>query len=207
MDSLALDHVFADYRRTLAEERRVLLERHRVLDIARKVVGVGSVGTRCFIVLLAGQQTGSPLFLQVKEAEQSVLAPHTKRSRFRHHGHRVVNGQRLIQASGDIFLGWATGPDGRNYYLRQLRDMKGSAVIDDMSRTALRRYSALCGNTLARAHARSGDRIAIAAYLGTGDAFDRAMGEFALAYADQTIADHRALLAAIESGRVPASSD
>ncbi|MFQ6326045.1 DUF2252 domain-containing protein [Nocardia sp. CWNU-33] len=207
VDSLALDQVLADYRRTLAEERRVLLERHRLLDIARKVVGVGSVGTRCFIALLAGRQSGHPLFLQVKEAQASVLAPHTTPSKFRHHGHRVVNGQRLIQAASDIFLGWATGSDERHYYVRQLRDMKGSAVIENMSRTTLRQYSALCGLTLARAHARSGERIAIAAYLGAGDAFDRAMGEFALAYADQTIADHRALVAAIASGRVPAAVD
>ncbi|WP_433193857.1 DUF2252 domain-containing protein [Nocardia sp. CA-107356] len=207
VDAAVIDHIFADYRKTLAEDRRVLLERHRVLDIARKVVGVGSVGTRCYIVLLAGQNTGSPLFLQVKEAQESVLAPHLKRSRFRHHGHRVVNGQRLMQAVSDIFLGWASGPDQRSYYWRQLRDMKGSVVIEDLNRAGLREYSELCGHTLARAHARSGDRFAIAAYLGSGDTFERAMGEFAVAYADQTNADHDALLAAIASGRVEAAAD
>ncbi|WP_433679815.1 DUF2252 domain-containing protein [Nocardia sp. CA-119907] len=205
LDEAVIDQLFTDYRETLSEDRRVLLERHRILDIARKVVGVGSVGMRCFIVLLAGQHSGSPLFIQVKEAEESVLAPHLKPSEFRHHGHRVVNGQRLIQAVSDIFLGWASGSDKRSYYLRQLRDMKGSAVIENMSRAVLRDYAMLCGHTLARAHARSGDRAAIAAYLGTGDAFERAMGEFAIAYADQTNADHDALLAAIASGRVEAA--
>ncbi|WP_228002437.1 DUF2252 domain-containing protein [Nocardia australiensis] len=205
VDTVALDHVFADYRRTLPEERRILLERHNIVDFARKVVGVGSVGTRCFVVLLAGREHGNPLFLQLKEAEASVLASHTRRSKFRHHGHRVVNGQRLIQAASDIFLGWATGPEKRTFYVRQLRDMKGSADIANMSRSKLRAYSELCGLTLARAHARTGDRVAIAAYLGTGETFDRAMGEFAIAYADQTIVDHNALLAAIESGRITAA--
>lgn len=202
----AVSAVFADYRRSLPEERRVLLDRHRFVDVARKVVGVGSVGTRCFIVLLADRDTAGPLFLQVKEAEESVLSPHLAPSRFRHQGHRVVHGQRLTQAASDIFLGWATGPEGRHYYWRQLRDMKGSAVIENMSRPVLTDYARLCGQTLARAHARSGDRVAIAAYLGTGDAFDRAMVDFALAYADQTLDDHRALLAAIESGRVQAAA-
>ncbi|WP_378737944.1 DUF2252 domain-containing protein [Nocardia brasiliensis] len=202
IDAETIRRVFSDYRRTLAEERRVLLDRHEMLDMAVKVVGVGSVGTRCFIVLLAGRMTGDPLFLQVKEAEPSVLAPHTAPSRFRNQGHRVVHGQRLTQAASDIFLGWATGADGRHYYWRQLRDMKGSAVIEEMSRAYLRDYSALCGRTLARAHARSGDRVAIAAYLGSSDTFDRAMIDFAVAYADQTALDHRTLLAAIESGRV-----
>lgn len=206
LDAAVIDQLVTDYRETLSEDRRVLLGRHRILDIARKVVGVGSVGTRCFIVLLAGQNSGSPLFLQAKEAEQSVLAPHLKPSKFRHHGHRVVNGQRLIQAASDIFLGWATGSDQRSYYLRQLRDMKGSAVIEELNRTVLREYATLCGHTLARAHARSGDRAAIAAYLGTGDAFERAMGEFAIAYADQTNADLDALLAAIASGRIEAAA-
>ncbi|WP_068063425.1 DUF2252 domain-containing protein [Nocardia xishanensis] len=201
----AVAAVFAAYRRSLPEERRVLLDRHRLVDIARKVVGVGSVGTRCFIALLLDRDTAGPLFLQVKEAEPSVLSRHLAPSQFRHQGHRVVHGQRLMQAASDIFLGWATGPEGRHYYWRQLRDMKGSAVIEDMSDAALTEYAALCGYSLARAHARSGDRVAIAAYLGTGDAFDRAMVEFALAYADQTLDDHRALLAAIETGRVVAA--
>lgn len=205
IDAVTIQKVFSDYRRSLAEERRVLLDRHEMLDLAVKVVGVGSVGTRCFVALLAGRMNGSPLFLQVKEAEQSVLAPHTAASKFRNQGHRVVHGQRLTQAASDIFLGWASGTDGRHYYWRQLRDMKGSPVIEEMSRSYLRDYAALCGHTLARAHARSGDRVAIASYLGSSDAFDRAMIEFALAYADQTTIDHQSLLAAIESGRIVAA--
>ncbi|MEG8178910.1 DUF2252 domain-containing protein [Nocardia terpenica] len=205
IDVDAVSAVVDAYRRTLPEERRVLLDRHRLVDMAVKVVGVGSVGTRCFVVLLADRGTGAPLFLQVKEAERSVLTPHLRPSRFRHQGHRVVHGQRLTQATGDIFLGWATGPDDHHYYLRQLRDMKGSAEIENMSRGALSQYAALCGHVLARAHARSGDPLAITAYLGSADVFDRAMADFALAYADQTVVDHRALLAAIESGRVRAA--
>ncbi|MEV6561380.1 DUF2252 domain-containing protein [Nocardia sp. NPDC051756] len=201
-DAATIQRVFSDYRRTLAEERRVLLDRHDMLDLAIKVVGVGSVGTRCFIALLSGRSSGSPLFLQVKEAEQSVLAPHTAASKFRNQGHRVVHGQRLTQAASDIFLGWAAGPDGRHYYWRQLRDMKGSVAIEEMSRSYLRDYAALCGLTLARAHARSGDRVAIASYLGSSDTFDRAMIDFAVAYADQTELDYEKLLAAIDSGRV-----
>ncbi|WP_280396291.1 DUF2252 domain-containing protein [Nocardia brasiliensis] len=205
VDADTVGRVYADFRRTLVEERRVLLDRHEMLDVAVKVVGVGSVGTRCFVALLAGRESRSPLFLQVKEAQESVLARHTAPSKFRNQGHRVVHGQRLIQAASDIFLGWAAGSDGRHYYCRQLRDMKGSVTIEEMSRRYLRDYSALCGHTLARAHARSGDRVAIAAYLGTSDAFDRAMIDFALGYADQTAADHRTLLAAIESGRIVAA--
>ncbi|MGV9662724.1 DUF2252 domain-containing protein [Nocardia niigatensis] len=199
--------VLSDYRDTLPEERRVLLDRYELRDIAVKVVGVGSVGTRCFIALLTGRNTGDPLFLQVKQAEHSVLAAHLRSSRFAHQGHRVVHGQRLTQSAGDIFLGWATGPDGLFYYWRQLRDMKGSVVIAEMSVDRLRQYAALCGHTLARGHARSGDRAAIAAYLGGNDVFDQAMGEFALAYADQTAADHESLLAAIDSGRVKAAEN
>ncbi|WP_405484922.1 DUF2252 domain-containing protein [Nocardia sp. NBC_00511] len=202
-----LRSVLADYRNTLPEERRVLLDRYELRDIAMKVVGVGSVGTRCFIALLTGGATGDPLFLQVKQAEPSVLSNHLRASQFRHQGHRVVHGQRLTQAAGDIFLGWATGPDGLFYYWRQLRDMKGSLTIENMSAVQLKQYAALCGHTLARGHARSGDRVAIASYLGSNDVFDRAMGEFALAYADQTVADHESLLAAIESGRVDAASE
>ncbi|QIS14732.1 DUF2252 domain-containing protein [Nocardia arthritidis] len=201
-----VETVLSAYRSSLPEERRVLIDRYRLVDAARKVVGVGSVGTRCFIALLADTTTGSPLFLQVKEAQESVLTPHLRPSKQKHQGHRVVHGQRLMQTSSDIFLGWATGPDDHHYYWRQLRDMKGSAAIEDLSRPALRQYAALCGHTLARAHARSGDRVAIAAYIGSGDGFDRAMGDFALAYADQTLADHKALLAAIDSGRVKAAA-
>ncbi|MFC4374906.1 DUF2252 domain-containing protein [Nocardia halotolerans] len=206
-DESVVEQVFADYRRSLADERRVLLDRYELVDTGMKVVGVGSVGTRCFIALLMDKESGAPLFIQLKEALTSVLAEHARSSRFRHQGHRVVAGQRLMQSASDIFLGWASGPAGRFFYLRQLRDMKGSADIDAMSHAELSRYAALCGSVLARAHARSGDRIALAAYLGSGDKFDRAMGEFALAYADQTLLDHRSLLDAIESGRVEAAAD
>ncbi|GAA2044997.1 DUF2252 domain-containing protein [Catenulispora yoronensis] len=194
--------VFTDYRSTLQEDRKDLLDRFRYVESAMKVVGVGSVGTRCAMSLLLGETIGSPLFLQVKEAEESVLAPYLKASRYEHQGHRVVAGQRLMQASSDIFLGWASGPEGRFFYVRQLRDMKGSAVVANLDQALLRRYSELCGQTLARAHARSGDRVAIAAYLGRGDSFDTAMARWALAYADQTRTDHQALLAAIKNGRV-----
>ncbi|MFJ4652083.1 DUF2252 domain-containing protein [Nocardia sp. NPDC088792] len=203
-EQFSLDSVLSDYRATLPEERRVLLDRYRLRDLAMKVVGVGSVGTRCFIALLSGRTTGDPLFLQVKQAENSVLAQHLRSSVFKHQGHRVVHGQRLTQSAGDIFLGWATGPDGLFYYWRQLRDMKGSLTIEDMTAAQLQQYAGLCGLTLARGHARSGDRVAIAAYLGSGDVFDKAMGEFALAYAAQTVADHERLLEAIDLGRVQA---
>lgn len=204
-DEKEIDDVFADYRRSLPDERRTLIDRYRIVDQAMKVVGVGSVGTRCFIVLLMDKESGSPLFLQVKEAEASVLARHLKPSKYHHQGHRVVVGQRLMQSASDVFLGWATGPAGRFFYWRQLRDMKGSADIANLAHSELARYAALCGSVLARAHARSGDRVAIAAYLGKSDGFDRAMGEFGLAYADQTVTDRLSLLAAIDSGRVTAA--
>ena len=194
--------VYTDYRTTLQEDRRTLLERFRYVESAMKVVGVGSVGTRCSISLLLGETTGAPLFLQIKEAEESVLAPYLKSSRYDNQGHRVVSGQRLMQATSDIFLGWASGPEQKYFYVRQLRDMKGSAVLSDMDRNELRAYVELCGQVLARAHARSGDRVAISAYLGNGDSFDRAVGRWALAYADQTREDHGALLTAIRSGRI-----
>ncbi|MEV6275715.1 DUF2252 domain-containing protein [Nocardia sp. NPDC051832] len=203
----AIDVAYGDYRRTIAEERRPLLDRYRLVDTARKVVGVGSVGTRCYILLLADLHTGDPLFLQAKQAEASILAPYLKPSRFRHQGHRVVAGQRLMQATSDILLGWATGLENRNYYVRQLRDMKGSVVLEEMPAPVLAAYAELCGATLARAHARSGDRVAIAAYLGNGDVFDKAMAEFAHAYADQTIADRLIMLEAIDSGRIEAAPE
>ncbi|UGT56962.1 DUF2252 domain-containing protein [Nocardia asteroides] len=200
-----VNDVFSDYRRSLPDERRALIDRYRLVDQAMKVVGVGSVGTRCFIVLLMDKESGSPLFLQVKEAETSVLAPHLKPSKYHHQGHRVVVGQRLMQSASDVFLGWATGPAGRFFYWRQLRDMKGSADVGGMTHGELAQYAALCGSVLARAHARSGDRVAIAAYLGGGDGFDRAMGEFGLAYGDQTVTDRLSLLEAIDSGRITAA--
>lgn len=206
-DTAVLRKIFSDYRSTLSEERRLLLDRYRFVDAARKVVGVGSVGTRCFIVLLTGRDADDPLFLQIKEARRSVLEEHLPTGPYVHPGRRIVTGQRLMQAAGDIFLGWMTGPQGRAYYWRQLRDMKGSADVAGMSPAELRRYAELCGTALARAHARSGDRIAVAAYLGGSDTFDRAVADFALAYADQTATDHAALRAAVAAGVLRADPD
>ncbi|WP_041822032.1 DUF2252 domain-containing protein [Streptomyces davaonensis] len=206
-DAASLRKIFSDYRSTLSEERRLLLDRYRFVDAARKVVGVGSVGTRCFIVLLTGRDANDPLFLQIKEARKSVLEEHLPSGPYVHPGRRVVVGQRLMQAAGDIFLGWMTGPQGRAYYWRQLRDMKGSAEVAAMGPRQLRRYAELCGTALARAHARSGDRIAVAAYLGGADTFDRAVTDFALAYADQTATDHAALCAAVAAGVLRAAPD
>jgi uncharacterized protein (DUF2252 family) len=206
-----LTGLIAKYRRTLATDRRHLLEQFEFVDIARKVVGVGSVGTRCWIVLMLGRDQSDPLFLQVKEAQQSVLAPFAGASRYTNEGQRVVAGQRLMQASSDIFLGWQRNPAGldglaRDFYVRQLRDWKFSVDIQTMVPAGMRLYAELCGWTLARAHARSGDRIAIAAYLGGGDVFDQAIARFAAAYADQTERDHAALAKAAASGRIHAES-
>jgi hypothetical protein len=203
------DQVYAileSYKRTLQEDRRHLLERYRFVDAARKVVGVGSVGTRAFVVLLEGRDENDPLFLQVKEAGASVLEGHVASKSYEHHGHRVVAGQRLMQAASDIFLGWFRGTEGRDFYWRQLKDMKGSAVVENMSPDELILYARLCGWALARAHARSGDRLQIAAYLGKSERFDVAVADFAQAYADQNERDHAALLAAVKSGRVPAEA-
>jgi uncharacterized protein (DUF2252 family) len=198
------------YGETLQTDRRFLLRGYRVADMARKVVGVGSVGTRCWIVLLLGRDDEDPLFLQAKEADESVLAPYVGGSDFRNQGERVVAGQRLMQATSDIFLGWerVQGIDGRrrDFYVRQLRDWKGIVVAEDMSPKRMALFGGLCGATLARAHARSGDRIAIAAYLGGGDAFDRALVTFSELYADQNEKDHQALVDAISAGRVPAAA-
>ncbi|BBC37080.1 uncharacterized protein SGFS_083740 [Streptomyces graminofaciens] len=203
-DMAALRKIFSDYRSTLTEERRLLLDRYRFVDAARKVVGVGSVGTRCFIVLLEGRDADDPLFLQIKEAGKSVLEEHLPSGPYVHPGHRVVAGQRLMQAASDIFLGWMTGPQGRAYYWRQLRDMKGSADVAGLGPRELLNYARLCGTALARAHARSGDRVAIAAYLGAKPTFELALADFALHYADQTVRDHAALCAAVEAGVVTA---
>ncbi|MDX2934742.1 DUF2252 domain-containing protein [Streptomyces ipomoeae] len=198
------------YGHSLQSDRRFLLEGYRVADMARKVVGVGSVGTRCWIVLLLGKDDEDPLFLQAKEADESVLAPYAGAAAFRTQGERVVAGQRLMQATSDIFLGWerTQGIDGRrrDFYVRQLRDWKGIAVAETMSPRQMALFGELCGATLARAHARSGDRIAIAAYLGGGDVFDRALATFAELYADQNEKDHQALIDAIRAGRVPAEA-
>jgi uncharacterized protein (DUF2252 family) len=196
---------FQSYRATLQPDMRHLLGHFEVVDFARKVVGVGSVGTRCFIVLLQGRDASDPLFLQVKEATPSVLERHLPRSRYRQHGQRVVQGQRLMQAASDIYLGWTRGVDAsRHFYWRQLRDMKGSVAVEAMTPIGLTMYARPCGWTLARAHARSGDPVAIAAYLGGGDAFDRSVTEFAERYADQNERDYRKFTAAIKSGRLAA---
>ncbi|MGW0871607.1 DUF2252 domain-containing protein [Streptomyces sp. NPDC002740] len=204
-DSAALRKIFSDYRSTLTEERRLLLDRYRFVDAARKVVGVGSVGTRCFIVLLAGRDTDDPLFLQIKEARASVLEEYLPSGPYAHPGHRVVAGQRLLQAAGDVFLGWMTGPQSRAFYWRQLRDPKSSAGVAGMSPADLAAYARLCGTALARAHARSGDRIAIAGYLGGAETFERSVADFAVAYADRTAADHATLGAAVAAGVVSAA--
>ncbi len=196
---------FRAYRATLQDDRRHLLERFQIVDTARKVVGVGSVGTRAFIVLLQGRDTGDPLFLQIKEATASVLEDHLPKSRYRQHGERVVQGQRMMQAASDIFLGWTKGLDvTRNFYWRQLRDMKGSALVEAMTPLGLGFYGRICGWTLARAHARSGDPIAIAEYLGGTDAFDTSITDFAQAYADQNEQDYAEFAKAIGSGRLQA---
>ena len=200
------------YRQSLDFDRRVLLEEYHLTDFARKVVGVGSVGTRAWIGLLFGRDSGDPLFLQLKEAESSVLEAHAGRSQFKSHGERVVTGQRLMQATSDIFLGWVhvkAGLDGvaRDFYGRQLKDWKGSAEVEQMVPQGMSAYGRLCGWTLARAHARSGDRIAIASYLGGSAAFDRAIVEFSRSYADQNDRDYRALTDAVSSGRIAAQTD
>jgi uncharacterized protein (DUF2252 family) len=204
-----LSSLIGQYRRTLETDRRYLLEQFETCDMARKVVGVGSVGTRCWIMLLLGRDNADPLFLQIKEAEQSVLSRFVGASKYANQGQRVVAGQRLMQAASDIFLGWQrteAGLDGksRDFYVRQLRDWKFSLDVATMMPAGMRAYGEVCGWTLARAHARSGDRIAIAAYLGTSDVFDRAIAEFAVAYADQNERDYQALAQAAASGRITA---
>ncbi len=208
-----LHELIRSYRETLQHDRRVLLEQFHLTDLARKVVGVGSVGTRAWIALMLGRDGQDPLFLQMKEAESSVLEEFLEPSEFENHGERVVAGQRLMQASSDIFLGWLHVPEehgegglARDYYGRQLKDWKGSAEIEQMVPNAMAQYGKLCGWTLARAHACSGDRVAIAAYLGKSAAFDRAIVEFSHAYAEQNERDYKALVAAVESGRITAET-
>jgi uncharacterized protein (DUF2252 family) len=202
--------VLAEYRESLDEDRRAVLDGYRFADAAFKVVGVGSVGTRAWIVLMLGRDEGDPLFLQIKEAQRSVIEPHAAPSRFEEQGERVVQGQRLMQASSDILLGWlrAEGVDGRrhDFYVRQLWDWKGSAKVEKMGPRGMTAYAQICGMTLAHAHARGGDRIAIAAYLGKGEAFDRAMAEFAETYADRSERDYVALRDAVDEGRVEAAT-
>ena len=198
------------YRRTLVEDRRHLFDGYRLVDVARKVVGVGSVGSRAWVLLLLGRDERDPLILQAKEAQASVLQPYAPRSQFTNSGQRVVAGQRLMQATSDIFLGWQRFPgfDGitRDYYVRQLRDGKASANLETMSVATMDQYARMCGWTLARAHARSGDRIALASYLGRSETFDSALVWFAEAYGNQNIRDHAALADAVKAGRVKAET-
>ncbi|MHB1594309.1 MAG: DUF2252 domain-containing protein [Streptosporangiaceae bacterium] len=193
------------YRATLPDDRRHLLDRFEIVDMARKVVGVGSVGTRDYVVLLQGRDTSDPLFLQIKEATASVYESYLGKSRYRQHGERVVQGQRMMQAASDIFLGWTRGPDRRHFYWRQLRDMKGTPQVESMRPVALAFYARICGWTLARAHARSGDPVAIAAYLGGSDAFDTSIADFAVRYADQNEQDYAEFVRAIRSGKLQAT--
>jgi uncharacterized protein (DUF2252 family) len=202
----AVREQFRAYRGTLQDDRRHLLERFAFVDLARKVVGVGSVGTRAFILLLQGRDEQDPLFLQVKEATASVLEDHLPKSRYKHHGERVVQGQRMMQAASDIYLGWTVGLDtSRHFYWRQLRDMKGSADIEAMTPTLMTTYANICSWTLARAHARSGDPVAIGAYLGSSDKFDRSITDFSERYADQNQRDYEEFIEAIRSGKLEAT--
>ena len=192
-----------DYRKSLSDERRFLLDRYRLEDYALKVVGIGSVGTRCYIALLFDGEN-HPLILQFKEARPSVLEPYAGKTRYDYQGQRVVMGQRLMQSSSDIFLGWTRGRRGYDFFVRQLRDMKMSAPVEGFSAIQLKRYAELCGWTLARAHAKSGDASAISGYLGKSATFDQALGTFSMAYADQNEQDHAALVEAVRTGRVKA---
>jgi uncharacterized protein (DUF2252 family) len=202
----AIHQQFRAYRATLRDDQRQLLERFELVDVARKVVGVGSVGTRAFIALLQGRDQGDPLFLQVKEATRSVLEGHLPKSRYKQHGERVVYGQRMMQAASDIYLGWSRGPldPDRYYYWRQLRDMKASADVETMTPVGLRIYATMCGWTLARAHARSGDPVAIAAYLGKRDTFEQSITDFSERYADQNELDYQVFADAVRTGRLQA---
>jgi uncharacterized protein (DUF2252 family) len=194
--------IFAEtYRSSLRDDVRALLQRYTFVDFARKVVGVGSVGTRCYVVLLRGNDNNDPLFLQIKEASASVLEPYLGTSPYSNHGQRIVGGQHATQAASDIFLGWGQF-EGTDFYVRQLRDMKASVDLTIQTPERMTRYAELCGHVLARAHARTGDAAMISGYLGGGDTFDEAIAAFATAYADQTERDHAALVAAAKSGKV-----
>jgi hypothetical protein len=197
---------FADYIKTLSDDRRVLLSRYRLVDVAMKIVGVGSVGTMCLIALLQGRDDADPLILQIKQATPSVLERYLGKSKYSNHGQRVVEGQRVMQAASDLFLGWMKGRQtaGRHFYWRQLRDVKGSADLEAIRPTLLGRYAEICGIALARAHSRSGEAAMIAGYLGTGSAFARALSAFAESYADQSERDHARLVEAIDSRRIQA---
>ncbi|HEY6570450.1 MAG TPA: DUF2252 domain-containing protein [Candidatus Limnocylindrales bacterium] len=203
----SLERTFIDYRASMPEGRRAFLERYRFVDFALKVVGVGSVGTRCFVVVLEGRDENDPLILQAKEATASVLEPHLGTSAHPNHGQRVVVGQQQMQASSDSYLGWTRGPGGRDFYFRQLWDMKGSVDTTTLRPVGLNFYGSLCGWALARAHARTGDAVAISAYLGTSDKFDGAIADFAETYADVNATDHAAYVAAIAAGTVSVPAD
>jgi uncharacterized protein (DUF2252 family) len=194
------------YQKSLDESRQFVLNRYRLEDVATRVVGIGSVGTRCYVALLVCDDR-NPLLLQIKEARKSVLEPFANASPYENQGQRVVAGQRMMQAASDIFLGWLRAGDGHDYYVRQLRDMKYSVPIEKLDPNNLERYAELCGWTLARAHARSGDAAAISGYLGRGDKFDQAVGQFAVAYADQTERDYENLVQARKSGRIQADDE
>ena len=195
--------MFHRYRKTLPGERRVILDRYHIIDVARKVVGVGSVGTRCDVALLmAGEH--DPMLLQFKEALPSVLEPYAGKSRYANHGERVVTGQRMLQSASDVFLGWTRDEEGRDYYFRQLRDMKMKIDLENMTKGDWLEYVEICGWTLARAHARTGDAALIGGYLGKNDAFDSALAKFAASYADQAERDHTTLVKAIRAGRLKA---
>jgi len=197
----AIGDFLKQYRETLAEERRILFDRFKVVDTAHKVVGVGSVGTRCYVVLLLAAPD-DPLFLQVKEARPSVLERYTGHARVAHNGQRVVVGQRLMQAASDIFLGWSRGPAGRDFYVRQLRDMKIAPDVETQTPQVMRAYATLCGMALARAHDKAGDAAMIAGYLGSIDHFDEAIGEYAVAYADQVERDYATFVKAVRTRRL-----
>jgi uncharacterized protein (DUF2252 family) len=202
--SQEVESVYQHYRQTLRDDLHVLLDRYRLVDFAIKVVGVGSVGTRCFVALLMGGDN-EPLFLQMKEARASVQEPYAAHKvTYRNQGERIVAGQRLMQAASDIFLGWTRSEMGHDFYVRQLRDMKIAVDIEELPADELSGYATLCGWALARAHARSGDSVMISGYLGKGDVFERAIADFAVAYADQTEHDYEALVAAVKSGRIEA---
>jgi uncharacterized protein (DUF2252 family) len=201
-----LRDAFASYRESLPEHRRILLDRYQVQDIALKVVGVGSVGRRCGILLLMADEA-DPLFLQVKEATPSVMEPYAGKSRHKNHGQRVVSGCHLMQSASDLFLGWTEGEEGRHFYLRQLRDVKISPMVETYSPATMRLYAEVCGWALARGHARSGDPCAISGYLGKRDVFDQAVADFAVAYADQVQRDFDVLKKAIRAGKLPVERD
>jgi uncharacterized protein (DUF2252 family) len=198
--------IFKKYAQSLQEDRRHLMEHYQYVDAARRVGGIGSIGTRCHIIVLSGRDQSDPLVLQLKETTGSVLSPYLPPTKYRNEGQRVVEGQRLIQGTSDLFLGWLRHSSGREYYFRQLYDMKASAEISEMSAKVLGQYAGACGELLGRAHAKSGDPIAIAAYLGKGDRFDEAIAGFAMRYADQTERDFEALEQAVRAGRIHAET-